>query len=159
VSVTGPHTFYSSWSDPALTGIPPHTSTWTLTGGSLTTAAVGDTVQALITSSTATLVLETCFGLCSEFDTLVMASTVGLAEQRLPKLELRPNPAESEVWIGGIPLGATVDVVNALGQRVLTAQPERGTSMVLSVQGLARGTYWVVATSPDGRIQTPLVKL
>ena len=159
VSVTGPHTFYSSWTDTALVGVPAHTSHWTLTGGYLSTPSVGDTVQAFVTGTAATLVLETRYGLCSDFDTLVMASTVDLPEGRLPKLELRPNPATDEVAVSGIPPGAHVEVINVLGQRVLRAEPVQGGSTVLFVGGLARGTYWVVASSPSAQVQTPLVKL
>ena len=159
VSVTGPHTFYSSWADTSLVAVPTHTSHWTLTGGYLSTPSVGDTVQAFVTGTAATLVLETRYGLCSDFDTLVMASTVDLPEGRLPKLELRPNPATDEVAVSGIPPGAHVEVINVLGQRVLRAEPVQGGSTVLFVGGLARGTYWVVASSPSAQVQTPLVKL
>jgi len=159
VSVSGPHTFYSTWSDPSLVGVPPHTSTWTLTGGYLATPAVGDTVQAFITGTSATLVLETRFGLCVEHDTLLVASTVDLAEAQLPQLELRPNPAEGAVAVSGIPPGAVLEVVNLLGQCVLRSDPVTGGSAQMDVSHLARGTYWVVATSPTARIQTPLVKL
>lgn len=159
VSVAGPHTFYSTWSDTSLVGVPPHTSTWTLTGGYFSTPSVGDTVQAFITGTSATLVLETRFSLCVEHDTLLVASTVDLAEAQLPQLELRPNPAEGAVAVSGIPPGAVLEVVNLLGQCVLRSDPVTGGSAQMDVSHLARGTYWVVATSPTARIQTPLVKL
>lgn len=159
VSVTAPHTFYSTWSDTSLVGVPPHTSTWTLTGGYFTTPSVGDTVEAFITGTSATLVLETRFGMCIEHDTLLVASTVDVPETRLPQLELRPNPAEGDVAVSGIPSGAVLEVVNVLGQCVLRSEPVTGGSTLMDVTHLARGTYWVVATSPTSRIQTPLVKL
>lgn len=159
VSVTGPHTFYSTWSSPATPGIPPHTSTWTLTGGSFTTPFIGDTVSALITDTTATLVLETRFSLCVEYDTLVLASTVDLPEPRALKLVVVPNPTHDWSEVSGIPAGAVLDVVNVLGQTVLRTEAVWDGTAVLDVSKLARGTYWVVATSPYSRIQSPLVKL
>jgi hypothetical protein len=110
-------------------------------------------------ATSATLVLETRFGLCVEHDTLLVASTVDLAEAQLPQLELRPNPAEGAVAVSGIPPGAVLEVVNLLGQCVLRSDPVTGGSAQMDVSHLARGTYWVVATSPTARIQTPLVKL
>ena len=159
VTLQGPHTYYSTWSDTALGYAPPHQSKWTVDQGYFTTPSNRDTVTVFYTASTATLVLETTFSTCVEYDTLQIDNYFGAPEWRRPKLEVRPNPANDEVWVMGVSPGCEVLMVNALGQPVLYHRVASGSSVQLSIAHLPKGSYWLRAISPEATLQTPLVKL
>jgi hypothetical protein len=159
LTTSGPFTYYSSWSDTSLGGVPSHTSHWTLTNGSILTPTSGDTIEVDWMNGLGTLVLETRFGFCTEYDTLHVDQTVGLSEPRRLELKLRPNPAEDEVWLSGVPPESEVTVYNAWGQPVLRPAKSDGGELRLYVAELPRGTYWVSVHSATGRGQIPMIKL
>ena len=64
-------------------------------------------------------------------------------------LALVPNPARVPVQVLGLPLGATLEVYNALGQVV-----RRPATATLEVAGLPAGVYLVRALSPQQAPQT-----
>lgn len=159
LTTSGPFTYYSSWSDTSLAGVPSHTSHWTLSNGAILTPSTGDTIEVDWMNGLGTLVLETRFGFCSEYDTLQINQTVGLSEPRRLELKLRPNPAEDEVWLSGVPPESEVMVYNAWGQPVLRPAKSDGGELRLYVAELPRGTYWVSVHSATGRGQIPMIKL
>ena len=60
-----------------------------------------------------------------------------------PTVEIYPNPTSNFVTINGIKLNTTLDVMNALGQKVLTTKVTSHQHM-LDVSSLSNGIYWVV---------------
>jgi hypothetical protein len=159
LTTAGPFTYYSTWSDTSGAGVPTHTSRWTATNGSLVSPADGDTVQVQWLNGSGTLVLETRYGFCTDTDTLRIDQTVGLSEPRRLRLTLRPNPAEDEVWLSGVPPESEVTVFSALGQPVIRPFTAHGGDVRMNVGHLARGTYWISVHSTAGRGQISMVKL
>lgn len=159
LTTSGPFTYYSSWADTSFGGVPSHTSHWTLTNGSLLTPSTGDTIEVDWLNGLGTLVLETRFGFCTEYDTLHVDQTVGLSEPRRLNLTIRPNPAEDEVWLSGVPPESDVTVYNAWGQPVLRPETSNNGELRLYVAELPSGTYWVSVHSATGRGQIPMIKL
>lgn len=154
--VWGPHRYYSTWSQTGLVGVMPHTNHWTVYHGTINTPSDADTVSVVFNDVTAWVALETRYGLCTDYDTIHLALTVDVPEQPAAILTVRPNPANGEVWVEGIPAGAEVMLYNAQGQPVLRHKPT-GPTVRLDIHHLSRGTYWVSATSPEGTVHTRFV--
>jgi len=159
LTTSGPFTYFSSWSDTSGAGVPQYATYWSVTNGSLSTPADGDTVEVQWLNGPGTLILETRYGFCADYDTLHVNQTVGLQEPRRLNLALRPNPAADEVWLSGVPPESEVVVYTTLGQPVLRPITAEGREVRLSVANLARGTYWVSVFSATGRGQIALIKL
>ncbi|MFM7007950.1 MAG: T9SS type A sorting domain-containing protein [Betaproteobacteria bacterium] len=154
--VWGPHQYYSTWSQTGSTGVMPHTSHWTVYHGIISGPSDKDSVSVVFNDATAWVALETRYGLCTDYDTIHVALTVDVPERPAASLTVRPNPANGEVWVEGIPPGAEVVLYNAQGQPVLRHTPT-GSTVRLDIHHLARGTYWVSATSPEGAVHTRFV--
>jgi hypothetical protein len=159
VVTQGPHTYYSTWSIDTLGFVPAHQSQWSIDSGYFVTPSNRDTVTAMFTGSTVRVVLETRYSSCVEYDTLVVDNYFGEVERPRPVLQVRPNPAEDEVWVFGATTGSELLVINAFGQPVMRHRVVSGSSVRLDVSQLPKGTYWVAVVSAEGSLQTPFLKL
>lgn len=159
VTTQGPHTYYSTWSIDTLGFVPAHQSQWTVVNGYATSPPNRDTVTVMFTGPTVYVVLETRYGICVEYDTLQVDNYFGEVERPRPALEVRPNPAEDEVWVLGAAPGSELLIINAFGQPVMRHRVASGSSVRLDVAQLPKGTYWVSVVSAEGSLQTPLLKL
>lgn len=66
---------------------------------------------------------------------------------------LYPNPARTSVAVGGLPTGAAVDVLDALGRSVTRATADTGGTARLALPaGLAAGVYVVRSGSQARRL-------
>ena len=96
---------------------------------------------------------------------VIMSGRAGTITATLPRAEqalnVYPNPAASRLTCAHTPApaGASASVVSALGQRVLTAAVQPGsTSTSFDVSGLAAGIYLLEYTDGQQRFTSKIVK-
>lgn len=75
--------------------------------------------------------------------------TTGIALAAMGSIALCPNPASSEVTVGGIENGATVCIVDINGREIYRAENVSESHRV-NVASMARGTYFVRVTDRRG---------
>lgn len=69
------------------------------------------------------------------------AATVGVDNVEVARLKVYPNPARNEAWVDGLPEGAKVVLLDAMGRTVRTLEGNR-----IDLGGLRPGVYLVRAT-------------
>jgi hypothetical protein len=102
------------------------------------------------------VVVANTFGCSSTSDT-VQITGVGTPSEKPLDIHIYPNPAKSKVTVSlGTLRGkevTTIEVFNALGERVLTPLKTKQKEVTLSLEGLSKGLYLVKVTA-NGQQQT-----
>ncbi|MFK7812561.1 MAG: Ig-like domain-containing protein [Maribacter sp.] len=93
---------------------------------------------------------------CEVFDTFIQAlalrsKSLPLLSEVVPGMVISPNPATSEAWVsvGHIDINAevTYEVYNMIGQRLIAIRS--GTEVILDINELPPGVYFLIATSGE----------
>jgi hypothetical protein len=87
-----------------------------------------------------------------------LSKVIAIQESKIPpsiQLSLFPNPAQDELHLGGLAMGASpqVQIFNATGQKVYLASPAtEGVTSTVSIKHLPSGTYFL-QVSQNGEVQ------
>lgn len=86
---------------------------------------------------------------CHDTSWITIVTYVGIDEAETANVSLYPNPAVGQLNVECAQPVSQADVFNTLGQRVLSAR-NLGTKGLLSLSGLAKGTYTIRLTLEGG---------
>jgi len=85
-------------------------------------------------------------------------SKVGVEEQELTKVAVYPNPSTDVLTIAGLTQGATIELIDMLGQRVAIAQNSLADRVLLNVSDLRSGAYQLRVVTQNG-VETRAVQV
>jgi Secretion system C-terminal sorting domain len=94
---------------------------------------------------------------CSEDSVLVQIVTndVGFEDYTFD-FKMYPNPANNNVTINGLTEGATVELINILGQPILRKQVN-SSSLILETDAFSNGSYFIRVSTDNGQVTKKLL--
>lgn len=89
-------------------------------------------------------------GNCTDTSACVQINSVGIDEGILSTVMIYPNPANDYITVSGLPGSAKIDLVNALGQVLLSSKEE--SNATIDISNIATGVYSIVVSSEGNKL-------